>query len=282
MELILDILIDTCLDCLKMLPFLFAAFLLMEALEHYSGSFLGRILTKVGRAGPLIGALAGCIPQCGFSVMAANLFAGGVLSAGTLISVFIATSDEAILILLANPGRGRDILWLLAVKVILAVLAGYLVDWLWSPKYEKAKHLEDLCSDCGCHEHSGIVKPAFYHTLKILLYLLLFSGALNIVIELAGIERISALMLGDTIFQPFIAAAIGLIPNCAASVILTQLYLDGVITFASVVAGLSAGAGVGLIVLFKMNSNKKENFKLLGILYGIAAAAGILLMLVTL
>ena len=279
LNIFLDVLTDTSLDCIKMLPFLFAAFLVLEALEHYSGSFLNRMLARVGWSGPIFGALAGCVPQCGFSVMAANLFAGGVISPGTLVSVFIATSDEAILILLGNPGRGKDILILLAVKVVIAILAGYAVDFFWRQRQTGGRHLEDLCSDCGCHDHRGIVKPAIKHTLKILIYLFVFSGVLNLITETFGIERLSAFLLGNTIFQPLIAAVIGLIPNCAASVILTQLYLDGAITFASVIAGLCTGAGVGLIVLFKMNPDKKENLKIIGILYLTASAAGILLSL---
>lgn len=278
-NIVSDVLIDTSLDCIKMLPFLFAAFLVLEVLEHYSGSFLNRMLAKVGRTGPIFGALAGCVPQCGFSVMAANLFAGGAISPGTLISVFIATSDEAILILLGNPGRGKDILFLLAVKVVIAILAGYAFDHLWHQRQAGPRHLEDLCYDCGCHDHEGIIMPAVKHTIKILIYLFIFSGVLNLLTEIFGIERLSAFLLGNTIFQPLIAAVIGLIPNCAASVILTQLYLDGAITFASVIAGLCTGAGVGLIVLFKMNPDKKENLKILGILYLTASAAGILLSL---
>lgn len=279
MSLLKDIIIDTGADCLKMLPFLFAAFLILEALEHYSGEFTNKVLVKVGAAGPIFGALAGCVPQCGFSVMAANLFAGGVLSPGTLISVFIATSDEAVLILLGNPGRGREIFFLLAVKVVIAVMSGYLTDMFWKSRPEHPKHLEDLCHDCGCHDHHGIIRPALNHTVKIILYLFLFSGVLNLLTETIGIDKLSAFFLGDTIFQPFIAALIGLIPNCAASVILTQLFLDGVISFASVIAGLCTGAGVGLIVLFKMNSDKKENVKIIVLLYLTAVAAGILLSL---
>lgn len=279
MSLLTDIFIDTGTDCLKMLPFLFVAFLILEALEHYSSEFTNKFLAKVGAAGPIFGALAGCVPQCGFSVMAANLFAGGVLSPGTLISVFIATSDEAILILMGNPGRGREIFFLLAVKVVIAVMAGYLTDMFWKSRPEHPKHLEDLCHDCGCHNHHGIILPALNHTVKIVIYLFLFSAALNLLTETIGIEKLSAIFLGNTIFQPFIAALIGLIPNCAASVILTQLYLDGVISFASVIAGLCTGAGVGLIVLFKMNADKKENSKIIILLYLTAVISGVLLSL---
>ena len=278
MEMLLDVIIDTCLDCLKMLPFLFVAFLMIEALEHYSSEFTAKLLAKVGKAGPIVGAIAGCVPQCGFSVMAANLYAGGIVSVGTLLSVFIATSDEAILIILGNPDYIGEVGTLLITKVVIAIVAGYIIDIFFREKISVRKENGNLCHDCGCHnDHAGIMKPAWNHTVKIFLYLLIFTGILNLCIEVLGIDRLSAILLGNTIFQPVIAAIIGLIPNCAASVILTQLYLSGAISFASVIAGLCTGAGIGLVVLFRMNHNKKENFKILGALYVIAVIAGIIL-----
>lgn len=278
MELLKDVILDTCLDCIKMLPFLFAAFLVIEALEHYSGDFTRRALAKVKKAGPVVGALAGCIPQCGFSVMAANLYAGGILSPGTLISVFIATSDEAVLIIMSNPEEADKVGILLLVKVVLAIGAGYFTDIFLRGKIEAEKSSDELCRHCGCHdEKAGILLPAWRHTWKIFVYLFVFTAILNVCIEALGVERLSAVLLGDTIFQPVIAAVIGFIPNCAASVILTQLYLNGAISFSSVIAGLSAGTGVGLVVLFKVNSNKNENRKLAGLLFVYAIMAGILL-----
>lgn len=260
-----------------MLPFLFAAFLVIEALEYYSSDFTARLLAGVGKAGPIVGAVAGCVPQCGFSVMAANLYAGGIISVGTLLSVFVATSDEAILILLGNPGRGEEVLLLLLTKVVIAVIAGYVTDLFLSRSIEVKKESGELCRDCGCEEEGGILKPALNHTVKIFVYLFLFTGILNLCIEMFGIDEISGLLLGNTIFQPVAAAAIGLIPNCGASVILTQLYLNGAISFASVIAGLCTGAGVGLVVLFKMNRHRKENLKILALLSVVGVAAGMIL-----
>lgn len=308
--MILDVLLDALLDSAKMLPFLFAAFLVMEWLEDRSGEYMNRILAKVGRAGPVAGALLGCIPQCGFSVVAANLFAGGILTPGTLLAVFLATSDEAVLILMGHPGRGADILGLLAAKVVIGAAAGYLVDIIYPKRHDHDKDMERICANCGCHGHNhghgeesshgeesghgdghegshhqedshshggGILQAALHHTVQIFFYILIFSALLGLAIELIGAERISALLLGDSLFQPLIAAVIGLIPNCAASVMLTELYLGGAISFASVTAGLCTGAGLGLVVLFRMNADRKENLKLVGLLYGIAAVAGILL-----
>ena len=281
MELLIHTIEHAFIDCLRMLPFLFAAFLLIEALEHYSGNLSAKVMEKVGKAGPVVGALAGCIPQCGFSVMAANLYAGGVVSAGTLLAVFLATSDEAVLILLGNPGRAGEVIRLLAVKVVIAIVAGYVADLLLKERLSSEKSSGNLCDHCGCHkEHAGILMPAWRHTFRLFIYLVLFTWGLNLVIEVFGIENLSAFLLGDTVFQPVIAALIGLIPNCAASVILTQLYLGGAISFASVVAGLSTGAGAGLIVLFKINRNRKENVKIMIMLYIRAVVAGLLLQFV--
>ena len=276
----MEILIETCVDSIKMLPFLFLAFLLIEFLECYSGKMTENLLKKVGKAGPIVGAVLGCVPQCGFSVLAANLYASGVLPIGTLISVFIATSDEALLILMANPERLREIGALLTAKVIIAAAAGYLVDGFFqkymviSKKSVPVKGWENERP-----QKAKVVKEAAEHTLKIFLYLFVFSLILNFVIEIFGIQKLSEMLLGDTIFQPIVAAVIGLIPNCAASVILTQLYLSGAISFASVVSGLCTGAGIGLVVLFKMNRDKKENFRIVTALVVIASAAGMFLQL---
>ena len=276
--MLVDAIVDTTFDCLKMLPFLFVAFILIEALEHYSSDFTAKALAKVGRAGPVVGAVAGCVPQCGFSVMAANLYAGGIISVGTLLSVFIATSDEAILIIMSNPERIREVGILLAAKVIIAVTAGYTIDIFFQNQLATVKESGNLCKDCGCDEEdAGIWKPAWHHTIRIFIYLFIFTGILNLCIEIFGIEQLSKFLLGNTIFQPVIAAIIGLIPNCAASVILTQLYLNGAISFASVIAGLCTGAGIGLVVLFKMNRNKRENLKIVGVLFLVAVAAGMII-----
>ena len=278
MKMLVDAIVDYHFDCLKMLPFLFVAFILIEALEHYSSDFTAKALAKVGRAGPVVGAVAGCVPQCGFSVMAANLYAGGIISVGTLLSVFIATSDEAILIIMSNPERIREVGILLAAKVIIAVTAGYIIDIFFQNQLATVKESGNLCKDCGCDEEdAGIWKPAWHHTIRIFIYLFIFTGILNLCIEIFGIEQLSKFLLGNTIFQPVIAAIIGLIPNCAASVILTQLYLNGAISFASVIAGLCTGAGIGLVVLFKMNRNKRENLKIVGVLFLVAVAAGMII-----
>lgn len=276
----MEILLDACMDSMKMLPFLFLAFLLMELLEYYYSNASENLLRKVGKAGPAAGALAGCIPQCGFSVLAANLYAGGVISVGTLLAVFVATSDEAVLIIMAHPERSGEIVRLLVVKVLIAVIAGYLIDQMfakWIIKQEKILSLGKV-SNCVRRKRDA-AKDALQHTCRIFLYLFIVTAMLNIGIEILGLEKLSAFLLGDTVFQPVAAAFIGLIPNCASSVILTQLYLSGAITFASVTAGLCTGAGVGLIVLFKMNMDKKESLRILFVLFFVGVIAGEILQL---
>lgn len=280
MELVFHILEHAVLDTVKMVPFLFVAFLILEALETSSERYHQLILEKGGKAGPILGAILGCFPQCGFSVMASNLYSGGFISVGTLLAVFLATSDEAILIMMGNPDRGYDIMALIGVKILIGVIAGYVVDIFLKKYISVEKHMEDICHDCGCHEdheHHKVLLPALKHTVIVFGHMLAFTILINAIVEVVGIEQLSTVLLSNTIFQPVLAAVIGLIPNCAASVALTQLYLADVISFASVVAGLCSSAGAGLIVLFKVNKNFRENMKILGVLTAIGAVAGIIL-----
>ena len=264
MTIALDVIKDTLIDSLKTLPFLFLAFLLLEALEHHAGGRINNALRSAGKAGPLLGSLLGCIPQCGFSVFAANLYSGGVITLGTLLAVFLATSDEAL--------------------IVIGITAGYIVDLFVKKHPEKEKHdIGDICKGehCHCDEHKGIFVPALTHTLKVFGFLLVFTLALNFAIELLGADRLSEILLGNTFFQPLIAALIGLIPNCAASVLLTEMYLGGALSFASVIAGLCSGAGIGLMVLFRTNKKPRENLKILGLLYGISAFSGVIIEIFT-
>jgi hypothetical protein len=278
MHIFLHLLEHALLDSLKLLPFLFAAYLLMEALEHHSSQKMENALGKMGPFGPAVGAVLGCIPQCGFSASASNLYAAGIISQGTLLAVFLSTSDEAIPLLLANPDGGSAVLKLLIWKVIIAVVFGFLVDFFLKLfRFQKAPN--DLCKDCGCDKEEGILKPALHHTIHIFIFIFVINFCLTGAIELLGEERISSLLLSGSIWQPFAAALIGLIPNCAASVMLTQLYLAGTLSFGSVIAGLSAGAGIGLAVLLKANRCRRENIQIILTLYGIAALTGFLLQL---
>ena len=283
MELFLDVLIDTLADTAKMLPFLFGVYLLIEYLEHKASDRLPRALRKMGPFGPVGGAVLGCIPQCGFSVAASNLYAGRLISLGTLIAVFVATSDEAVPILISRPESAGKILPLIGAKLVTAILAGLLVDAVLrivhAHRNEEDEPYRDLCEDCGCEEH-GIVRSALMHTLKITVFVFTVSLLLGLAIALLGRERIDSLLMTDSAFQPFLTALIGLIPNCAASVVLTDLYAAGSLSFGSVVAGLSTGAGLGLAVLFRTNRNIAENLTVTAILYLTGSLAGVVLNLV--
>lgn len=276
----LDIIFDTILDSIKLLPFLFLSYLLIEFIEHKSSKKFENILEKSGKFGPVLGALLGCVPQCGFSVTASNLFSGRVITLGTLIAVFLSTSDEAIPVLLSNPGNIGIIFKILAIKVIAGLLIGIIIDLIIRKKHtlnheEKNEHIHKMCEHCDC-EH-GIFKSTLKHTISIFIFILIIGFILNLVIYLIGEDNLSKILMNGTIFQPFISALIGLIPNCASSVLLAQLFMSGDLVFSSMIAGLCANAGLGLIVLFKTNKDFKGNVAILIITYLSGAFVGLLL-----
>ncbi|MEG1929547.1 MAG: putative manganese transporter [Anaerovorax sp.] len=274
------IMIDTLADSVQMIPFLFLAYFMIEYMENKASDGLKKILMGSGKYGPIGGSFLGSFPQCGFSVAAANLYAERFITKGTLLAVFLATSDEAIPIFLANQSSGRIIFSLLAIKIMIALIFGFLVDFVDTRCFKNDATIatapqSQLCKSCNCKEN--ILLAAIKHTMTIFLFILVVSFILNSVIYLLGEVRLSKLLMTNTPFQPMIAGLFGLIPNCAASVVLTQLYLSGSISLGSTVAGLSTGAGIGLAVLFRTNSNQRENLKILALLYFIGAACGMII-----
>lgn len=279
MSAVWEICKDVLIDGARMIPFLLFAFLLIELVEKYTGEKRDRILMKGNKAGPIIGALFGCVPQCGFSVVAANLYAERLVSVGTLLAVFMSTSDEAIIVMFGYPKSGGKILTILGLKVVIAIVVGYLVDLFCKRKRFSVKQEsvweERGCSCCGGHD--GILKAVVSHSLKTLLYIMLFSMVLNVVIEGIGIERIQEILMNDSPFQIILSASVGLIPNCASSILITELYMKGVLALPAVMAGLLASGGMGLIVLWKNNRDKKENLKITAMLYIGSIVIGVIL-----
>ena len=264
---------------LLLIPFLFIAFLIIEIIEHKLSKKSKKVIEKSGKMGPLFGGLLGMIPQCGFSVMSANLYSSGLITLGTLIAVFLSTSDEAFILLATAHNGSFEIFKLLVTKIIIALSFGYLIYFIEKKTHKHHHHSHDLCEHdhCGCHEHGGVLKPALIHTVKVFGFLLLFTVIIDLFVTFVGTEALSLLLLSDSVFQPFLSAIIGFIPNCASSVLLTQLYIEGTLTFGSLIAGLCTNAGAGLLVLFRNKSNFRENLKILLILYACAVIPGIIL-----
>lgn len=285
MHSILHVLEHAFVDSVKMLPFLFVAYLVIEYIEVRHGSRVEAALAGGGRWGFVPGALLGCVPQCGFSAMAANFYGGRVITLGTLMAVFLATSDEAVPLLISVPDQWDHLIWLIVIKVAVGLLVGFCLDFALR-RFVPARlrggytgHADEV----DCHaEHEGphgIVKPALFHALNIFLYVLLFSVVIGFLMELIGEAAFTGFLAAMGPFQPAVAALVGLVPNCAASVLLTQLYLSGSISFASAVAGLCSGAGIGLVVLYKANPSLKQNLFITGLLWACGTFAGVLLQL---
>lgn len=279
-----EILSDILHDSLSMLPFLFVTYLLMEYLEHKGNSAFRGYLEKARTLGPLVGGILGIVPQCGFSVLASGLYMNSSISLGTLIAVFISTSDEAIPILISQPQQLPVLIRVIAIKLLIAVFAGYLVDALVRGHRLRQNHpLHDIHAECEKEtkeEHHSIVYIAFLHTIKIFIFIFVVNVILSVFIHYVGEDTLSAVLINGSYLQPILAALVGFIPNCAASVILAQLFMDGVLSFGALSAGLITSAGLGLLVLFRMYDNKKDILRILLILLVVASLSGIVLQLI--
>ena len=263
------------LDTLPLLPFLYLTYLFMELLEHKAGERMDALIRRSGRVGPLLGGLFGLLPQCGISAAAASLYAGRVVTLGTMMAVFLSTSDEMLPILITRQLPLPSVFALLATKACLAILIGFLFDLVYRPRREE--RVEELCRSEGCHcEGKSVFVSALFHTLRVALFVFLATLALDLTIELVGEEQLGALVLGRPVLGSLLSGLLGLIPNCAASVVLTELHLAGAISLGAMLSGLMVGAGVGLLVLFRLNRPQKENLFILLALYASGVLAGIL------
>jgi len=296
-----QIIIDALLDTTKMIPLLLV--IGIELIEYKFGSLIRQKVQQAGHAGPLIGAIAGTFPQCGFSVVTAALYTQKLVTIGTFLAVLLSTSDEALPVILAQPDKIHLIWPLLITKIIIALIAGYAVDFLFRKSNartlahisnyakgadESGHHHESVAEEPACCGHSTsssakkfnyqeIIWHPIKHTAKIFLFIFLVTVAINALIFYVGADKFAALLLGHTFWQPVIAALVGLIPNCAASVAITQFYLNGAISYGAVIAGLSASGGLGILVLFKEDKDKKDIFKVVGLLFGISVISGLLI-----
>ncbi len=276
-----DVLLDAFLDTLKVFPFLLLIYILIEVLEHKTSFTKNRKILQGGFA-PLIGSAAGVIPLCGFSVMAAKLYDNGFIRTGTLLAVFIATSDEALIIMLSDVSSAPAVLPLLLVKFVLAVAVGYAVNFvLRREKVVQTTEAGEHAYTCG-HDHavhksdwSVFLGTPLLHSLKVGLYLLIVNIVFGVVVFFIGEDNVSSALVGNIYLQPLLTSAIGLIPSCASSVILTGAYVNGGIAFGSLLAGLITNAGMGFVILLKRPKKLPRTLALMLFVYVIAYLAGI-------
>lgn len=288
----LHIIEDALIDSIKLVPFLFLTYLAMEYLEHKTGEHARKLIRRPGAedtghtghrrslrslAAPVIGGLLGAVPQCGFSAAASNLYAGRVITLGTLMAIYLSTSDEMLPILISEQAPVSMILKILAGKAVIGMAAGLAIDLLRRGRDggRKPGGIHDMCEQEHCHCENGILRSALSHTVKIAFFILAVNLGLNAVLHFLGEDALGTLILNRPFAGPVLAGLVGLIPNCAGSVVITQLYLAGSMGRGAAMAGLLVGSGVGVLVLFRVNHDRRENLKILGLLYAIGVAAGI-------
>ena len=278
----LDVVLDTLVDGVKLLPFLFLTYLAMEYIEHKTTAKTKNTIKKSGKLGPLVGGILGAFPQCGFSTAGSNLYAGRVITLGTLISIYLSTSDEMLPVFLSEKVPMTTILSMIAVKAVIGMVAGFIIDFVIrirksSQEQDFTSKIGHMCDHDHCHCDKSIVKSALNHTLTIFALILVISFLLNTAVFFVGEDSIAGIILDRPVLGSILSGIVGLIPNCAAPVVITQLSVEGVISIGATMSGLLVGAGAGLIVLFKENRDIKENIKIVALLYAIGVACGIII-----
>lgn len=278
-----DCLMDALLDTIKLLPYLLITFILLEFLEHKISNKNKKVLTKNKKYGPVLGGLLGAAPQCGFSTMAANLFSSRVITMGTVIAVFLSTSDEMLPIMLSEKVDLLLILKIIGFKVLIGIIVGVIVDIIF--KNVESKNSKDsishMCEDEHCHcDKEGIFISGIKHTIKIAIFILIANALINLVIYKVGEDSLKQILENGNILTYFLASLIGLIPNCSSSVIMTELYLSNLLSIGNLMAGLLTGSGLGILLLFRTNKNLKENIKILSIIYFVGVVIGFIIDLV--
>lgn len=314
LEIVEHVVAHSIADTLYLIPFLFATYVAMEWLEHKTGTRTQDAIRNAGSAGSVIGAVLGVVPQCGFSAAAATLYAGRVITLGTLFAVFLSTSDEMLPIFLAEKVPGTAILQIMGTKMLIGMLAGFVIDAVMriARKHDDGLRIHELCADanCGCeqdcetcrrdpmlryehcedcyypnaHEHDhthdhahgwgAIMKSALVHTVQVIVFIFVITLLLNVVLETVGESALEGILGGDSFLSVAVAALVGLIPNCAASIVIAQLYIEGVLGSGAMLAGLLVSAGIGLLVLVRTNKNWRQNIGIIVLLYVIGVACG--------
>lgn len=271
-----DCLLDGLVDTLKIIPYLLITFIIMELIEHKLSKKNENILKNNKKYGPILGSLLGAVPQCGFSVVGANLYSSNIITIGTLIAIFLSTSDEMLPLMLSEQVNILTIIKIIGFKVIVGIFIGIIVDIIFKNK-RKSVNIKELCNDDNCHcEEDGIILSSIKHTLKITLFILIANILINIIIFYVGEDALANILLNKNILTYFLASLVGLIPNCASSVILTEVYLTNLITIGTLLSGLLTGCGLGLLILFKQNKNLKDNLLVLSIIYIVGVIVGML------
>lgn len=285
-----DWLCDAILDSFHILPLLFIVFFIIELIEFFYSEKINSFMKNSEKSAPLIGSLAAIIPQCGFSVIASTLYIRRFITKGTLIGIYLATSDEAIPILLANPTHTHLVVPVVGLKLFIGILAGYLIDFIlkdkkYIPIVEEADSDNDLHADEGCCHHSvshrrkrELIYHPLKHTFNIFIFILLITILLNFILAVYAEHSVLHLLLGKVkVLEPIITAFVGLIPNCAVSIALTMLLIKGSISFGAVMSGLLSNAGLGILVLCRHNENYKDTLKIISILLCISIVSGLLI-----
>ena len=277
-----EVILDTIVDSLKLIPFLLVAFLIIELLEHKLNNKTKSIITKSKKIGPIIGSLLGVIPQCGFSVMATNLYITRIITLGTLISIYLSTSDEMLIIMISEKVEISLILKILLIKIFFGIVYGLIIDKIINKKKKDKETNYELCDEEHCDCNHSILLSAIKHTLHITLFIFIITLIINTIFTLLGDNYLSKILLNNSILSPFITSLIGLIPNCAASVILTELYLNSTISLGALIGGLLTSSGSSLLVLIKNNKKQKENLSIILLLYTLGVLSGIIIELISL
>ncbi len=277
----IDIIYDTLIDSIKLVPFLFIAFLIIELFEHKFSNKSRNLVTRTKKFGPILGGVLGAFPQCGFSVLATNLYVSRLITLGTLISIYLSTSDEMLLILMSHKVEVELIFKIIFIKVFIGIVCGLIIDFLTKSNTLKLNEGDyEICDEDNCHCEDSLIKSSFIHTFKTMIFIVIVTFILNILFASISIEILEKIFFKNSIFAPFISSIIGLIPTCGASIMLTEFYLNDVINMSSLIAGLLTGSGVAILVLFKSNKNLRENIKLLLIIYFIGVCSGIVMQLI--